>query len=65
MSSRCVPGCGQVDAEVPTQQFVDGVQNFIRKCQSFALGPEEYVYMRIIALFHSGEYYIYIYILLI
>lgn len=42
------------DAEVPTQQFVDGIQNFIRKCQSSGIGPEEYYYMRVIVLFQSG-----------
>lgn len=36
-------------------QFVDGIQNFIRKCQSLQISPNEYFYMRMIILFHAGS----------
>jgi len=42
-------------ADVPTMQFVDGIQNFIRKCQSLQISPNEYFYMRMIILFHAGS----------
>jgi len=41
--------------ELPTQQFVESVQNFVRKCQSFGISTEEYFYMRMIALFQLGR----------
>lgn len=44
----------QDSAEMPTQQFVESVQNFVRKCQSFGISNEEYFYMRMIALFQLG-----------
>jgi len=45
----------QDSAEMPTQQFVESVQNFVRKCQSFGISNEEYFYMRMIALFQLGN----------
>lgn len=41
-------------AEMPTQQFVESVQHFVKKCQSFGISSEEYFYMRMIALFQLG-----------
>jgi len=40
--------------EMPTKRFVEGVQNFIAKCQAIAIRPSEYFFMRWIILFHSG-----------
>jgi len=40
--------------EMPTSQFVDGVQNFIAKCQGIGIRPSEYFFMRWIILFHVG-----------
>jgi hypothetical protein len=40
--------------EVPTKQFVEGVQNFISKCQTIGIRPSEYFFMRWIILFHAG-----------
>jgi len=49
-------GVRDVDSgEMPTQQFVETVQNFVRKCQSFGISNEEYFYMRMIALFQLGN----------
>jgi len=45
----------QDSAEMPTQQFVESVQNFVKKCQSFGVSAEEYFYMRMIALFQLGN----------
>jgi len=45
----------QDSADMPTQQFVETVQNFVRKCQSFGISNEEYFYMRMIALFQLGN----------
>jgi len=45
----------QDSTEMPTQQFVESVQNFVRKCQSFGISSEEYFYMRMIALFQLGN----------
>jgi len=39
---------------VPTEQFVDSVQAFIRKCQGIGVTANEYFYMRMIALFYTG-----------
>ena len=39
---------------MPTMQFVDLIQNFIRKCQAFNITASEYFYMRMITLFHTG-----------
>jgi len=41
-------------ADLPTQQFVDGVQNLIRKCQLLQINANEFFYMRMITLFHTG-----------
>ena len=41
-------------AELPTQQFVEGVQNLIRKCQLLQVNANEFFYMRMITLFHTG-----------
>jgi len=41
-------------AELPTQQFVEGVQNLIRKCQLLQINANEFFYMRMITLFHTG-----------
>ena len=41
-------------AELPTQQFVEGVQNLIRKCQLLHINANEFFYMRMITLFHTG-----------
>jgi len=52
--------CGQLMAvgdrlaELPTQQFADGVQNLIRKCQLLQINSNEFFYMRMITLFHTG-----------
>jgi len=45
----------QDSAEMPTQQFVESVQHFVRKCQLFGISSEEYFYMRMIALFQLGN----------
>jgi len=45
----------QDSAEMPTQQFVESVQNFVRRCQQFGISTEEYFYMRLIALFQLGN----------
>jgi len=45
----------QDSAEIPTQQFVESVQNFVKKCQFFGISAEEYFYMRMIALFQLGK----------
>jgi len=39
---------------LPTVQFVDSIQTFIRKCQCINVSPNEYFYMRMISLFHTG-----------
>lgn len=44
----------QREWETPTMQFVDYVQNFIRKCQMISVSANEYFYMRLITLFHAG-----------
>lgn len=44
----------KADAEEPTMQFVETVQNFIGKCQTQGIGSTEYFYMRMIVLFHTG-----------
>lgn len=44
----------QKEWETPTMQFVDCVQNFIRKCQMIGVSANEYFYMRLITLFHTG-----------
>ena len=44
----------QDSTEMPTQQFVESVQNFVKKCQMFGISTEEYFYMRMIALFQLG-----------
>ena len=44
----------QDSTEIPTQQFVESVQNFVKKCQLFGISTEEYFYMRMIALFQLG-----------
>lgn len=41
-------------ADQPTQQFVEGVQNLIRKCQLLQINANEFFYMRMITLFHTG-----------
>jgi len=41
-------------ANLPTQQFVEGVQNLIRKCQLLQINANEFFYMRMITLFHTG-----------
>jgi len=41
-------------ADLPTQQFVEGVQNLIRKCQLLQINANEFFYMRMITLFHTG-----------
>lgn len=46
-------GCGE-DGAGPTLQFVDAIQSFIKKCQKNGVTTNEYFYMRMIALFHSG-----------
>ena len=43
-------------AELPTQQFVDAVQNLIRKCQLLQINANEFFYMRMITLFHTGRF---------
>jgi len=43
-------------AELPTQQFVEGIQNLIRKCQLLQVNANEFFYMRMITLFHTGLY---------
>lgn len=43
-------------AEMPTQQFVESVQNFVRRCQTFGISHDEYYYMQMIALFQLGNY---------
>jgi len=40
--------------EWPTMQFVENTQSFIRKCQSLQIQQNEYFYMRMITLFHTG-----------
>ena len=45
----------QDSAEMPTQQFVESVQNFVKKCQLSGISNEEYFYMRMIALFQLGN----------
>lgn len=50
------------DSEMPTQQFVESVQNFVRKCQSFGISNEEYFYMRMIALFQLGNSYFFLFL---
>ena len=40
--------------DLPTQQFVEGVQNLIRKCQLLQINANEFFYMRMITLFHTG-----------
>ena len=45
----------QDSVEIPTQQFVESVQNFVKKCQSFGISSEEYFYMQMIALFQLGN----------
>jgi len=39
---------------MPTVQFVEAVQTFIRKCQTMNVTANEYFYMRMIALFRTG-----------
>jgi len=51
----------QDSADMPTQQFVESVQNFVRKCQSFGISAEEYYYMRMIALFQLGKPFVHFY----
>jgi len=41
--------------EAPTKQFVEGLQNFISKCQAINIRPSEYFYMRWIVLFHASK----------
>lgn len=48
------PLADRLTAELPTQQFVDGVQNLIRKCQLLQINANEFFYMRMITLFHTG-----------
>lgn len=45
----------QKDWKVPTMQFADCIQNFIRKCQITGVGANEYFYLRLITLFHRGR----------
>jgi Ligand-binding domain of nuclear hormone receptor len=40
--------------EWPTMQFVENTQSFIRKCQQLQIKQNEYFYMRMITLFHTG-----------
>jgi hypothetical protein len=48
-------GSAEVKSEMmPTMQFVETVQNFIRKCQSLEINASEYYYMRLITLFQAG-----------
>ena len=57
-SSDCGIGTSNnchAEAEVPTMQFVECIQNFIRKCQAISITAKEYLYMKLIVLFHSGE----------
>lgn len=49
-----VGSSAQKEWETPTMQFVDYVQNFIRKCQMISVSANEYFYMRLITLFHTG-----------
>jgi hypothetical protein len=56
--SRVQPGAAgrnveQNSSEMPTLQFAECVKNFVSKCQCLAISPEEYHYMRVIALFQS------------
>ena len=50
---QLLPSSDQL-AELPTQQFVEGVQNLIRKCQLLQINANEFFYMRMITLFHTG-----------
>lgn len=43
------------DAETPTMQGVEGIQCFIRKCQSINLDTKEYHLVRMVTLFHTGH----------
>ena len=45
----------QSHSDQPTQQFVEGVQNLIRKCQLLQINANEFFYMRMITLFHTGS----------
>lgn len=53
-SNSSLNGASQVEWETPTMQFVECVQNFIRKCQTVGISANEYFYMRMITLFHTG-----------
>jgi Ligand-binding domain of nuclear hormone receptor len=48
--------------EWPTMQFVENTQSFIRKCNSLQIHQNEYFYMRMITLFHTGLFVILAYI---
>jgi len=54
-SNSSLNGASQVEWETPTMQFVECVQNFIRKCQTVGISANEYFYMRMITLFHTGK----------
>ena len=43
------------DTETPTMQGVEGIQCFIRKCQSINLDTQEYHLVRMVTLFHTGK----------
>ena len=44
------------DPESPTMQSVQAVQGFIKKCQTLNLDTNEYHFMRMAVLFHTGKF---------
>lgn len=53
-SSEFILPVNKKKLESPTQQFVEGIQNFIAKCHTTGIRPSEYFFMRWIVLFHAG-----------
>ena len=45
----------------PTMKSVEGIQNFIRKCQTMNLDPKEYVFLRMAVLFNGGKFFFFLY----
>ncbi len=41
---------------IPTMRSVEYIQNFIQKCQNLCLDTKEYYFLKMVALFNSGEY---------
>ena len=47
------------DNNIPTNQFVENLQNIIKRCQTLNISSEEYICLKLVMLFQSGKLWLF------